>query len=42
MLSSQLVLFAHRPALSKKKLGPHLIPFINFVPIKCVLHVLQR
>lgn len=41
MLSSQLVLFIHRPALLKKKLGLHLIPFINFFPLTVFL-VLER
>lgn len=40
MLSSQLPVLV--PALLGKKLGLHLIPFINFVPIKHVPHVLQR
>lgn len=41
MLSSQLVLFVHRPALLKKKLGLYLIPFINFFPLSVFL-VSQR
>lgn len=40
MLSSQLVVLV--PALLKNKLGLRLVPFINFVLIKHVPHVLQR